>query len=258
MSAEHYLISYNLNGIRSAIAKNFNQWLQAESPAIVCIQELKAQEGQFDAAFYEQLGYHVILNTAQKKGYSGTAIFAKQKPDNIVIGIGEECFDNEGRLIRADFGDVTLLNSYFPSGTMGPERQAFKMDYFAAFKKYVEKLRKTRSKIIATGDFNICHKPIDIDKPEKHTHVSGYLPDERAWMDGFAESGFVDTFREFCKEPQRYSWWSHFAGSRARNIGWRIDYFWVTENLRPALINADILDKVVHSDHCPVTLRIKF
>ncbi len=258
MSIEHYLISYNLNGIRSAINKNFNDWLHHENPDILCVQELKAQPEQIDIAFYESMGYHVILHTAQKKGYSGTAIFTKQKPDTIVIGIGDSRYDNEGRLIRADYGDVTLLNSYFPSGTMGPERQAFKMEYFGEFKKYLAELRKTRTKIIVTGDFNICHKPIDIDKPEKHTKMSGYLPDERAWMDGFAESGFVDTFREFSKDPGRYSWWSHFANSRARNIGWRIDYFWVTDNLQKALTGADILDKVVHSDHCPVTLRMKF
>ena len=256
--ADRYLISYNLNGIRAAATKGLNTWLQHENPDLFCIQELKAQKDQIDIASFENLGYHCYLNPALRKGYSGTAIFSKQKPDNVVFGIGDKRYDDEGRLVRCDFGDITLINSYFPSGTMGDERQAFKMDYLSDFLKYIEELRKTRSKIIITGDFNICHKPIDINKPEKHTKMSGFLPEERAWVDEFQAAGFVDTFRVFCQDSERYSWWSYRFGARPKNLGWRIDYFWVSENLRENLIGADILDQVIHSDHCPVTLRMKF
>ena len=193
----------------------------------------------------------------KKKGYSGTAIFTKCKPDHVEYGLGIEKYDNEGRLIRADFGDVTLICSYFPSGTTGDIRQAFKMEYLADFTHYISTLRKTRPHLIITGDFNICHKPIDINNPKKHETVSGFLPEERAWFDEFIAQGFVDTFRVFCDEPNRYSWWSYRAGARPKNLGWRIDYFLVTENLRNKLIDAAILEQVVHSDHCPVTLKIQ-
>jgi len=257
--SERYLISYNLNGIRSAATKGFNSWLQHENPDMLCVQEIKAQPDQIDVAAYESMGYHCYINPAQKKGYSGTTIFSKQQPDQVIYGIGIPRYDNEGRLLRADYGDVTLICSYFPSGTMGEERQQFKMEYLADFLAYINELRKTRAKIIVTGDFNISHRPIDIDKPKRHEKTSGYLPEERAWLDAFLASGFMDTFRVFHPdESERYSWWSHFANARARNIGWRLDYFWVTGNLQNDLIDADILDKVVHSDHCPVALRMRF
>ncbi|MDR0581758.1 MAG: exodeoxyribonuclease III [Prevotellaceae bacterium] len=256
---ERYLISYNLNGIRSAVAKGLHTWLQQENPDVLCIQESKAQNDQIDIAFYESLGYHCFLHPAQRKGYSGTGIFSKQQPDEVIYGIGIPRYDAEGRFIRADYGDITLICSYFPSGTMGEERQQFKMDYLADFLKYILQLRLTRPKIIITGDFNISHKPVDINNPKAHEKTSGYLPEERAWLDALEACGFVDTFRVFHKgEAERYSWWSHFARSRARNIGWRLDYFWATGNLQHHFIDADILKDVVHSDHCPVTLRCSF
>ncbi|MDR0728625.1 MAG: exodeoxyribonuclease III [Prevotellaceae bacterium] len=256
---EYFLISYNVNGIRSAISKNFYDWLRVENPDIVCLQETKAQPGQIDHALFEQLGYHCAFHSAQRKGYSGTAILSKPTPDAVLYGIGDARFDDEGRLIRADYGDITLLCSYFPSGTMGNVRQAFKMEYLTAFFQYIEQLRQSRPKLIVTGDFNISHKPIDINSPKTHEKMSGFLPEERAWVDEFADAGFIDTFRVFHPdEAERYSWWSHWAKARERNIGWRLDYFWVTENLYENLSDADILDRVVHSDHCPVALRIRF
>ncbi len=251
------IISYNLNGIRSALSKGLGEWLRQENPDIICIQEIKAQPEQIPLEVFTDLGYHCYLNPAQKKGYSGTAIFTKIKPDKVVYGLGITDYDNEGRLIRADFGAKTLICSYFPSGTMGDHRQAFKMEYLKDFTRYVEALRKERPELILCGDFNICHKPIDINHPEKHETMSGFLPEERAWFDEFVGLGYVDSFREFCREGERYSWWSYRSGARPRNMGWRIDYFLVTENLRPALKNADILDRVVHSDHCPVTLELQ-
>jgi len=255
--AETYLISYNLNGIRAALNKDLIAWLVKEQPAIFCIQEIKALPEQIPVHLFEELGYRLYFYAAKKRGYSGTAIFTKLKPDHVEYGMGIEKYDNEGRLIRADFGDTTLICSYFPSGTTGDIRQAFKMDYLVDFTHYISNLRKTRPRLIITGDFNICHKPIDINNPKKHENMSGFLPEERAWFDEFIAQGFVDTFRVFCEEPNRYSWWSYRAGARPKNLGWRIDYFLVTENLRSSLINADILEQVVHSDHCPITLTIQ-
>ncbi len=251
------LISYNLNGIRAAISKGFDRWLDEENPDIICIQELKAQEDQIPVQLFTEKGFHCYLNPAQKKGYSGTAIFSKIKPDTVHYGLGIPDYDNEGRLLRADFGSKTLICSYFPSGTTGDVRQEFKMKYLADFTRFVQELRKERPELIICGDLNICHKPIDINFPEKHETMSGFLPEERAWFDEFVALGYVDTFREFCKDSERYSWWSYRSAARPRNLGWRIDYFLVTENLRPALQYADILDQVVHSDHCPVTLELK-
>jgi exodeoxyribonuclease-3 len=257
MPTERYLISYNLNGIRGAVEKGFNEWLRQENPDVLCLQEIKAQADQIPVAFYKNLGYHCFINPAQKRGYSGTAIFSRQQPDEVIYGIGKPLYDGEGRLIRADFGDTTLICSYFPSGTSGAERQAIKMEYLADFLTYIEKLRETRPKIIVTGDFNISHKPIDINKPKSHERVSGFLPEERAWFDTFEAAGFIDTFRVFHKdEAERYSWWSYRSNSRAKNAGWRLDYFWVSANLQQNLLDADILHQVPHSDHCPVTLRM--
>lgn len=250
-------ISYNLNGIRSAMSKDLIGWFTTEMPDFFCIQETKAQPEQIDAKSFEDLGYACHWNSAQRKGYSGTAILSKIKLDKVEFGIGIEKFDAEGRLIRVDFGDKTLICSYFPSGSMGDIRQVFKMEYLSAFTEYIKKLRTERPNLIITGDFNICHKPIDINKPEKHENVSGFLPEERAWFDEFIALGFVDTFREFCSDGERYSWWSYRGGARPKNLGWRIDYFLVSESLKTQLAGADILDSIVHSDHCPVTLNLK-
>ncbi|MDR1199725.1 MAG: exodeoxyribonuclease III [Prevotellaceae bacterium] len=248
------LISYNLNGIRSALGKDLIGWLKTEQPDILCIQETKAQPDQTNSHLFEELGYSCYWHSAVRRGYSGTGIVSKIRFDKVSFGIGMEKFDAEGRLIRADFGDKTLICSYFPSGTMGDIRQEFKMDYLHVFTRYVKILRKERPNLIITGDFNICHRAVDINNPEKHVNVSGFLPEERQWFDEFIDLGFVDTFREFCKDGERYSWWSYRSGARPRNLGWRIDYFLVSENMKNRLVDADILDTVVHSDHCPVKL----
>ena len=248
------LISYNLNGIRSALGKDLIGWLKSEAPDIFCVQETKAQPDQTSSYLFEEMGYKCYWHSAVRRGYSGTGIASKINFDNVSFGIGIEKFDAEGRLIRADFGDKTIICSYFPSGTMGDIRQEFKMEYLYAFTKYIKMLRTERPNLILTGDFNICHKPVDINNPEKHVNVSGFLPEERQWFDEFIELGFVDTFREFCSDSERYSWWSYRSGARPRNMGWRIDYFLVSENLKNQLAGADILDTIVHSDHCPVKL----
>lgn len=251
------IVSYNLNGIRSALNKGLLEWLAEEQPDILCVQETKAQPEQIDTTGFEALGYkYIYAHSAEKKGYSGVAIFSKIEPDKVVVGMGSDRYDKEGRVLRADFGDLTVVDVYIPSGTTGDIRQEFKMDFLDAFYKFIFELRKERPNVIVCGDYNICHKPIDINHPERQVGVSGFLPEEREWLDKFEESGMTDSFRIFCTEANRYSWWSYRFGARERNAGWRIDYHWVSGNIPQRLINAAIHTEAVHSDHCPVSIEI--
>ncbi len=250
------IYSYNLNGIRAAMKKGLLDWVRNENPDILCVQETKAQEDQIDSKSFEELGYKTYWHSAKKKGYSGVGIVTKPQPDNVVKGVGNPLYDDEGRVIRADYGEVTLINIYHPSGTSGQERQDFKMQWLEFFLNWVEELRKERPYLIITGDLNIAHKEIDIHDPIGNAKNSGFLPEERAWVDKFLSHGYVDTFRLFHTEPHRYSWWTYRFKAREKNKGWRIDYFFVTENLVEKVRDADILENVVHSDHCPIMLDI--
>lgn len=250
------IITYNVNGIRAAISKGFMDWLQAASPDIICLQEIKATHEQIPLLDFEALGYHHYWYPAQKKGYSGVALLSKQKPDNVVYGCGIKAYDEEGRVLRADFGDVSVLSVYHPSGSSGDERQAFKMKWLDDFLDYANKLRAQRPQLIICGDYNICHKHIDIHNPVSNARSSGFLPEERAWFDKFVGHGYVDSFRHFNNEPHQYSWWSYRANARAKNLGWRIDYNMITENLQPKLKRSVILPDAMHSDHCPVVVEV--
>lgn len=252
------ILSYNVNGIRSAIAKGLLNWLPDVNPDVVCIQETKAQPGQMHEAEFASLGYHCYAHSAEKKGYSGVAIFCKQIPDRIEYGVNNPKYDLEGRVIRADFGDLSVVNVYFPSGTTGELRQAVKMDFLTDFHAYLNELRKVRKNLVISGDFNICRLWIDIHNPAQQQNTSGFLPEEREWFARFVNDGYVDSFREFNQEKHQYSWWSYRAGARQNNKGWRIDYHMVTAEIEDKILDARILPDVVHSDHCPVLIDIDF
>lgn len=253
------IISYNVNGIRAAIKKGLIEWLEAAAVDVLCVQETKASPADIDISIFTSLGYHVAWYPAQKKGYSGVAIFSKKKPDQIVYGNGFEMSDAEGRVVRVDIGDLTIVNAYFPSGTSGDERQAYKYQWLKEFSQYIEALKKERPEIVVAGDYNIAHKEIDIHDPKGNKKSSGFLPEERAWMDQFLANGWVDSFRVIHPEATgAYSWWSQrFPSVRLNNKGWRIDYLCTTETLAKKIKNATILPEVKHSDHCPILVVLK-
>lgn len=252
------IITYNVNGLRSALSKNWLDWLKVVNPDVVCLQEIKSTADQLELGLFHDLGYETYLFPAQKKGYSGVALFSKSKPDHVEIGMGMDVYDSEGRILRADFGDVSVMSAYFPSGSSGEERQEFKFRFLADFQEYVNDLKSEKSKLIICGDYNICHRPIDIHNPVSNAKSSGFLPEERAWMETFFQNGFVDTFRLFNPDPHHYTWWSYRANARAKNLGWRIDYIAASENLKDNIKRSVILHEAKHSDHCPVLTEFAF
>lgn len=250
------IITYNVNGLRAAVGKGFPEWLAKEQPDVLCLQETKLQPDQFPVDVFESLGYKAYLFSAQKKGYSGVAILTRLTPDHIEYGMGIEKYDYEGRFIRVDFGDVSVVSVYHPSGTSGDERQAFKMAWLEDFQSYVTDLQKLRPKLILCGDYNICHEAIDIHDPVRNATNSGFLPEEREWMTRFLSAGFTDTFRFLNPDKKTYTWWSYRFNARTNNKGWRIDYCMVSEPVKPLLQGAYILNDAIHSDHCPAVLEI--
>lgn len=251
------IISYNVNGIRAAIRKGFFEWLQQANPDVVCIQETKARPEQLDLEEFEKAGYpYHYWFSAEKKGYSGVAILSKTKPENVVYGTGVDYMDAEGRNIRADFKDFSVMSLYLPSGT-NINRLEHKFRFMDDFQEYIDQLKQEIPNLVICGDYNICHEAIDIHDPVRLKNVSGFLPEERKWINGFMESGFVDSFRHFNDEPHHYSWWSYRANARNNNKGWRIDYNLVAEPLKERLKRAVILPEAQHSDHCPVLVEIE-
>jgi exodeoxyribonuclease-3 len=252
------IITYNVNGIRAAIKKGLLEWITAAEADILCIQETKAQPDQIPVVELEMLGYKTYIHSAKKKGYSGVAVLTKTEPDNVVAGMDMAVYDDEGRFIRLDYRDVSVVSVYHPSGSSGDERQAFKMKWLGDFQNYVTELRKSRPKLVISGDYNICHQAIDIHDPVRNSRVSGFLPEEREWMTGFLHTGFIDSFRHLNKEPHHYTWWSYRANARTNNKGWRIDYNMVTDNLEDKISRAAILPQAKHSDHCPSVVDMDF
>ncbi len=250
------IISYNVNGIRAAIKNGFLEWLQQANPDVICLQEIKATEDQIPKMEIEMAGYpYQYYYPAQKKGYSGVAILSKIAPKNVVYGTGIDYMDAEGRNLRIDFEDVSIMSLYLPSGT-NIDRLSHKFQYMRDFQLYIDELKKQIPNLIICGDYNICHQAIDIHDPIRNATVSGFLPEERAWLDAFMKSGFIDTFRHFNKEPHHYSWWSYRANARNNNKGWRIDYNLASLPMESRLKRAVILPEARHSDHCPVLLEI--
>ncbi len=249
------IISWNVNGIRAAVKKGYTDFFSKESPDILCLQEVKARPEQVEKPVSNPEGYFSLWNTGTRPGYSGVATFSKIKPLSHEFSFGDSSFDSEGRTIMAEFDKFILFNIYFPNGQKDDERLKYKMDFYASFLKHCIKL-KTKKSIIVSGDVNTAHKEIDLTHPKANENTSGFLPIERKWIDDFIASGFTDSFRHFNKKPEQYSWWSYRMNSREHNVGWRLDYHFVTNDLVPHLKKAYILSDVSGSDHCPVALEI--
>jgi exodeoxyribonuclease-3 len=250
-------LCWNVNGIRAAGRKGLVQWLYWECPDIICFQETKAHPDQLDDELREPQGYHAYWNYPERKAYSGVAIFTRERSLRVRNGFGVEEFDMEGRVIIAEYPQFVLLNVYFPNGKKDEHRLKYKMDFYEAFLQFLEPLREEGRGLVICGDFNTAHKEIDLARPKENEKVSGFLPIERAWMDKFVAHGYIDTFRHFNEEPNQYTWWDLKTRARDRNVGWRIDYFFVTENLLPLVSKAFIMPDVMGADHCPIGIVLK-
>ncbi len=255
---KYEIISYNVNGIRSATTKGMLDWKRSVDPDIVCFQELKAMPDDLGANLRSPEGYRTYWYPAEKKGYSGVAIFSKIEPLHVEYGCGMEQYDREGRVIRMDFPEFSLLNVYLPSGSSGEDRQAFKEVFMADFYSYIEELLKSYPRLVVCGDLNICHKPIDIHNPSGNKDSSGFLPHEREWLSQFMELGLNDSFRMYHPEPHRYSWWSFRANARGNNKGWRIDYHLISDAIKENVKDANIFEDAKHSDHAPIYVKLEF
>jgi exodeoxyribonuclease-3 len=254
---EKRLLSWNVNGIRAVKGKGFLDWLRKEAPDILCLQETKARPDQLDEDLKEPPGYHTWWNYPERKGYSGVAIFAKEEPNDIRYDFGGSGLELEGRVIIAEYSGFTLMNIYFPNGKSGPERLQYKINFYDAFLQYADTLKSSGKSLVICGDVNTAHKEIDLARPKENSKVSGFLPEERAWIDKFVAHGYTDTFRHFNQEPDQYTWWDLKSRARERNVGWRIDYFFVSEDLLPSVTGAFIMPDVMGSDHCPIGITLK-
>jgi len=255
--AEKKLLCWNVNGIRAIKKKGFFEWFYKESPDILCLQETKVNLDQLDEDFQDLKGYKAYWAYPERKGYGGVAVFTKEEPKEVRYDLGNKKFDVEGRVIIAVYPWFTLFNIYYPNGKSSPERLRYKMEFYDVFLDYVDSLKASGEKLVVCGDVNTAHKEIDIARPRENSKSSGFLPEERAWMDKFISHGYIDTFRQFNKEPDNYTYWDIKSGARARNVGWRIDYFFISENLLPALTGVFIQKDVMGSDHCPIGITLK-
>ena len=251
------VLSWNVNGIRAVDRKGFFQWFTKEKPDVICLQEIKAQKEQLPSHLRNTTNYHLYINSAEKKGYSGVATYTKQKPLDVKMGFGIDKFDKEGRILITEYSNFILFNIYFPNGKKNQERLDYKLDFYDTFLAYADNLKAKGKKIVICGDFNTAHKEIDLARPKENEKISGFLPIERAWIDTFTDHGYIDTFREFNKQPEQYSWWDMKTRARERNVGWRIDYFFVNKEFMKYVKNAFILQEVLGSDHCPIGVEIE-
>lgn len=251
------IISWNVNGIRAILKKGFLEWFNVESPDILCLQETKAQEDQISFELKNINNYFVTFSSASKKGYSGVATYSKIIPLKVNTSIENNNFDEEGRVIISKYEKFTLLNIYFPNGQMNPERLKFKLDFYEHLLEYLKLLLKEVQNIIVCGDLNTAHKEIDLFHPKENSKRSGFLPQERAWIDRLINIGFIDSFRHLNKEPNNYTWWDQKSRARERNVGWRIDYFFISKNLEKNLKDAFILANIKGSDHCPIGISLE-
>ena len=251
------LLSWNVNGLRAVHRRGaFVEWLLKEQPDVLCLQETKALPEQLDPELKQIDGYHVYFNSAERKGYSGVAMYTRTEPKQISYGLGIDEFDVEGRVIQADFDSFLLFGVYFPNGRMSAERLSYKMRFYDAFLEHIEALRSQGRDIVVCGDVNTAHRTIDLARPGPNSNVSGFLPEERAWLDKWLARGYLDTFRMFCDGPDHYTYWDQRFDSRSRNVGWRIDYFITNEELAPRIERAWISPDVHGSDHCPIGLEL--
>ncbi len=251
------LISWNVNGIRAVAKKGFGEWLSETNPDILCIQETKAWKEQLDDSLVNIEGYHSYFSEASKKGYSGTAIYTKLKPIKILHGIGVEKFDSEGRFVIAEFDEFILFNIYYPNGKRDKARLQYKLDFYEAFQKFANELKNKGKKLVICGDVNTAHKEIDLARPDENRTTSGFLPEECDWIDRFLADGYIDTLRMFNQNPEVYTWWDMITRARERNVGWRIDYFFISDNLKNNILNAFTMPEVMGSDHCPVGIELE-
>lgn len=251
------IYSWNVNGLRAVFKKGFREWLDGSRPGILCLQETKARPEQLHQELVGISGYRHYFSSARKPGYSGVALFSRPEPLSIAPTFGDPRFDDEGRVLQADYGDFLLFNVYFPNGKASPERLRYKMDFYESFLSEMKKLLAGGRQIVVCGDVNTAHREIDLARPRENSKVSGFLPQEREWIDRFLQSGFVDTFRLFEPGPGHYTWWDQISRARERNVGWRIDYFYVSRNLERSVARAWIMPEVLGSDHCPIGLELR-
>lgn len=252
------LISWNVNGIRAIAKKGFHEWFNSVDPDILCLQETKAWAEQLDESLLNIDGYKSYFSEAYKKGYSGVAIYTKQEPIDIKRGIGIGEFDREGRFLIAEYPEFTLFNIYYPNGKRDKVRLKYKLDFYEAFQQYTNGLKKKGKKLIICGDVNTAHKEIDLARPKENRKTSGFLPEECEWIDRFLADGYIDTLRMFNQNPEVYTWWDMISRARDRNVGWRIDYFFIGNNLKDNITDAYTMPDVMGSDHCPVGIEMKF
>lgn len=251
------ILSWNVNGIRAAKDKGLLEWVQQESPDILCLQETKARPEQLGPDLLNPDGYSTYWNYPERKGYSGVATFTREEPHRVWYDFEEMGLDLEGRIIGTDYVDFYLFNVYFPNGKKDDIRLRYKMAFYESLLRYADELKAQGRKIVIGGDVNTAHQPIDLARPKENEKVSGFLPKEREWIDQLLAHGYIDTFRHFNQDPEWYTWWDLKSGARKRNVGWRIDYFFISENLLPALKDAFILPSVTGSDHCPIGITLE-